>query len=189
VYRQLGKKPVDVDMSVYLFIYSLIYDKMIKESPIIAAKTDITTHTNVFDRRFIVKFPFRALWMNQAENMTSSDEITCYTDGSFCDNRSGAGVFSDTLKLEESYSLGTYTTVFQAEVYAILACSDICQKARLQNETIHILSDNKAALMALSSYKISSSIVMQCWNSLQALSTSNRVRLSWVPGHCDIAGN
>jgi ribonuclease HI len=121
--------------------------------------------------------------------MTSSDEITCYTDGSHCDNRSGAGVFSDTLKLEESYSLGTYTTVFQAEVYAILACSDICQKARLQNETIHILSDSKAALMARSSYKISSSIVMQCWNSLQALSTSNRVRLSWVPGHCDIAGN
>jgi ribonuclease HI len=62
-------------------------------------------------------------------------------------------------------------------------------KARLQNETIHILSDSKAALMALYSYKISSSLVMQCWNSLQALSTSNRVRLSWVPGHCDIAGN
>jgi ribonuclease HI len=136
-----------------------------------------------------VKFPPRELWLNQAENMTSSDEITCYTDGSFCDNRSGAGVSSDTLKLEESYSLGTYTTVFQAEVYAILACSDICQKARLQNETIHILSDSKAALMALSSYKISSSLVMQCWNSLHALSNSNRVRLSWVPGHCDIAGN
>jgi hypothetical protein len=26
----------------------MIYDKMIKESPIIAAKTGITTHTNVF---------------------------------------------------------------------------------------------------------------------------------------------
>jgi hypothetical protein len=78
--------------------------------------------------------------------MTSSDEITCYTDGSFCDNRSGAWSFTDTLKLEESYSLGTYTTVFQAEVYAILACSDICQKARLQNETINILSDSKVAL-------------------------------------------
>jgi hypothetical protein len=45
-------------------------------------------------------------------DLVSSDEITCYTDGSFCDNRSGAGVFSDILILEESYSLGTYTTVF-----------------------------------------------------------------------------
>jgi RNase H len=145
---------------------SLIYDKMVKESPIIAVKTHITTHTNVFDRRFIVKLPPRKLWMNQAENMTSSD---------ICE--------PDTLKLEESFSLGTYTAVFQAGVYAILACSDICLKS------IHILSDSKADLMALSSYKISSSIVMQCWSSLQALSTSNRVRMSWVPGHCDIAGN
>ena len=166
--------------------HSLIYDKMTKESPIIAAKTDIITHTDVFDRGFAVKFPSREFWMNQAENATLSNEITCYTDGSFCDNRSGAGVFSESLNLKESYSLGAYTTVFQAEVYAILACSDICQKAGLQNETIHIFSDSKAALMALSSYKISSSIVMQCWTSLQALSTLNRVCLSWVPGHCNI---
>jgi hypothetical protein len=51
--------------------------------------------------------------------MTSIDEITCYTDGSFCDNRSGAGAFSDTLKLEESYPLGTYTTVFQVEFWRV----------------------------------------------------------------------
>ena len=169
--------------------HSLVYDKMIKESPIIAAKTDSITQTNVFDRRFTVKFPPRELWMNQAEDITLSNEITCYTDGSFCDNRAGAGVFSETLNLKESYSLGAYTTVFQAEVFAILACSDICQRAGIQNETIHILSDSKAALMALSSYKITSSTVMQCWSSLQALSYSNRVCLSWVPGHCDIAGN
>jgi hypothetical protein len=115
-----------------------------------------------------------------------SDGITCYTDGSYCDNRSGAEVFAVTSNLKESYSLGTHATVFQAEVYAILACSDIRRvpKVGLQNETIHIFSDKKAALMALSSYKISSSIVMQCWTSLQALSTLNRVGLSWIPGHC-----
>jgi hypothetical protein len=92
-----------------------------------------------------MKFPPRELW-------------TCYTDGSFCDNRSGAGVFSVTLKLEESFlsaHMYMYTTVFQAKVSAILACSDFCREARHQNETIHNLSDSKAALMALSSYKIS----------------------------------
>jgi ribonuclease HI len=99
--------------------------------------------------------------MDQVENVTMSDEITCYTDGSYSDNRSGVGVFSNTLNLKESYSLGTYTTVFQAEVYAILACSDICQKVGLQNATIHIFS--------LSTYKIFSSIVMQCWKRLQVL--------------------
>jgi hypothetical protein len=33
--------------------HSLVYDKMIKASTIIAAQTDIITHTNVFDRKFI----------------------------------------------------------------------------------------------------------------------------------------
>jgi ribonuclease HI len=88
--------------------------------------------------------------MDQTENVTMSDGITCYT----------------ALHLKESYSLGTYDTV-----------------------TNHIFSDSKAGLMALSSYKISSSIVMQCRTSIQVLSTLNRMCLSWVPGHCEIAGN
>jgi RNase H len=107
--------------------HSLVYDKMIKELPIIAAKTNMITHTNVYDRRFIVKFLTREFSMDRTENV-------------------------------------------------------------LQNETIHIFTDGKAALMALS-YKISSSIVMQCWISLQTLSTLKRVCLSWVPGHCSITGN
>jgi hypothetical protein len=64
--------------------------------------------------------------MNQAENITMSDGIPCYTDVSYYDNRSGAGGFSDTLNLKESYSIGTYTTVFQADVCAI------CQKVMRQ---------------------------------------------------------
>ena len=95
----------------------------------------------------------------------------------------------ESLNIREAASLGSYATVFQAEVYAILMCSGICQRAGLQNERIHILSDSKAALMALSSYRISSSIVLQCWEALQMLSVNNRVRLSWVPGHSNIAGN
>jgi hypothetical protein len=39
--------------------HSMIYDKMIKESNIIADKTDIIAHTNVFDRKFTVKSPTR----------------------------------------------------------------------------------------------------------------------------------
>jgi hypothetical protein len=126
--------------------HSLVYDKMIKESHIIALKTALITHTNVHS-----KVPYQGVMNETAENFMMSDGITCYTDSSYCDNRSGAGVFSDTLNLKESYSLGKYTTVFRAEVYAILACSVIFQKVALQNETIHIFSDSK---------------VMQCWISI-----------------------
>jgi ribonuclease HI len=30
---------------------------------------------------------------------------------------------------------------------------------------------------------------LKSWLSLQDLSNNNRVRLCWVPGHCDIKGN
>jgi ribonuclease HI len=61
--------------------------------------------------------------------------------------------------------------------------------AHMHNMTICICSDSKAALLALSSYTISSKLLHQCWLLLQDLSNNNRVRLFWVPGHCDIKGN
>jgi ribonuclease HI len=85
--------------------------------------------------------------------------------------------------------VGALATVFQTDVYAILACSDYCRSANMHNMTICICSDSKAALLALSSYTISSKLLHQCRLSLQDLSNNNRVRLFWVPGHCDIKGN
>jgi hypothetical protein len=49
----------------------------------------------------------------------------------------------------------------------------------MPNMTICICSDSKAALLALSSYTISS----------EDLSNNNKMRLFWEPGHCDIKGN
>jgi hypothetical protein len=48
-----------------------------------------------------------------------SDGVIFYTDGSICEGRAGAGVFSDTLDIRESYELSSLATVFQTEVYAI----------------------------------------------------------------------
>jgi ribonuclease HI len=59
----------------------------------------------------------------------------------------------------------------------------------MHNMTICICSDSMAALLALSLNTISSKLVHQCWLSLQDLFNNNRVRLFWVPGHCDIKGN
>jgi ribonuclease HI len=79
--------------------------------------------------------------------------------------------------------------VFQSEIYAILVCSEKFRNSQLQDKTICICSDSKASLLAVSSYMISSSLVSQCWHSLQELSSTNRVYLVWVPGHSDIEGN
>jgi hypothetical protein len=61
-----------------------------------------------------------------------SDGVIFYTDGSLCESRAGAGVFSDTLDIRESDALGSLVTVFQTEVYAILACSE-CEHAQHAN--------------------------------------------------------
>jgi ribonuclease HI len=117
--------------------------------------------------------------------------VIFYTDGSFCEGRADAGVFSDTLDITESYALGSIATIFQTEVYAILACSDYCRSANMHNMTNCICTDSKAALLLLtpSSYTMSSKPLHQCWLSLKDLSNNNRVRLFWVPGHCDMEGN
>jgi hypothetical protein len=46
--------------------------------------------------------------------------------GSLFDDRAGSDVFSEELDLKASFALGTFATVFQAEVYATMACSDYC---------------------------------------------------------------
>jgi hypothetical protein len=72
----------------------------------------------------------------------------------------------------ESYALGSHATVFQSEVYAILAGSEYCILEGIVNT---------AALLALKSYAVSSRVVLQCRDSLHELALSNRVRLVWVP--------
>jgi hypothetical protein len=65
---------------------------------------------------------------------------TCFGfDGSLFEGRAGSGVFfSEELDLKASFALGTFATVFQAEVYAIMACSDYCLKECMNGKTICI---------------------------------------------------
>jgi hypothetical protein len=53
-----------------------------------------------------------------------------------------------------SFSLGQYTTVFQAGVYAIKACSLKNVDRDYKSRNIYILLDSQAAIKALGKYKI-----------------------------------
>jgi hypothetical protein len=87
------------------------------------------------------------------------------------------------------FALGTLATVFKAEVYVMLACSNYCLRESMTGKTICICSNSRTALLALSSHTVSSRLVLQCRNSPQGLSIQNRVQLFWVPCHCGIIGN
>jgi ribonuclease HI len=94
-------------------------------------------------------------------------------------------VYCDGTRRKLSFSLGQYTTVFQAEVYAIKACA----VENYRNRNIYILSDSQAAIKALGKHQITSKLVWDCHQCLIQLAEHNRVQLIWVPGNEGIDGN
>jgi ribonuclease HI len=112
-----------------------------------------------------------------------------YTDNSKTGKGTGAEVYCCGTRIKLSFSLGTYTMVFQAEVYAIKACADENMDRNYKNRNIYILSDSQAAIKALGKYQITSKLVWECHQSLVQLARQNRVQLVWVLGHEGIAGN
>jgi hypothetical protein len=82
-------------------------------------------------------------------NPTERMGLIWYTDGSKTDKGTGAGVYRYGTGLKLSFSLGQYTRVFQAEVYAIKSCADKNIDRNYKNRNIYILTDSQAAIKAL----------------------------------------
>jgi ribonuclease HI len=112
-----------------------------------------------------------------------------YTDGSKINEGTGAGVYGHGMRQRFSLSLGRYTTVFQAEGFAIKACADRNIKRGYCKRNIYIIFDSQAALKALGNWKISSRLVWDCHQSLSILAERNKVHLLWFTGHKCIEGN
>ena len=83
----------------------------------------------------------------------------------------GARVYGQSLGRRLSISLGKYVTVFQAEIYAILACAYEIQANARSEKYISICSDSQAALKALQAAKTTSPLVWQCQRVLNDIST------------------
>jgi hypothetical protein len=61
-----------------------------------------------FGRRFIVELQPRSSWLSQATSeILPPDDVIFYMDGSFCEGKACAGVFSGTLDIREFYALGS----------------------------------------------------------------------------------
>jgi ribonuclease HI len=87
------------------------------------------------------------------------------------------------------FSLGKYATVFQAEVFAILACVHDIKVHGTPEKYVSICSDSQAALKALRAVRTMSPLVYQCQRPLNDISAQHAVGLYWVPGHAGINGN
>jgi ribonuclease HI len=108
-------------------------------------------------------------------------------DGSKTTEGTGAGVYR--WRLRKGHSLGLHTTVFQAEIYAIKACTMENIEKGYTGRNIYILSGSQAAIKALDSFQINSKLVWECHQSLVKLTEHKRIQLVWVLGHIGTDGN
>jgi hypothetical protein len=90
----------------------------------------------------MVRLPDRSEW-DRGIVPLGKRGLIWYTDGSKMNEGSEAGVYGQGMRQRFSFSLGQYATVFQAEVYAIEACTDENIKRGYCNRNIYILSTVK----------------------------------------------
>ena len=117
-----------------------------------------------------------------------------FTDGSKIGNKVGAGffIFHQSQKwYEGKIRLPNPATVFQAEVYAIYRALQFLFEHELTWEgRCHIFSDSMAALQALNSYEITSSVVSRLVILLNKISKSTQqLHLYWIKAHIGTEGN
>ncbi|XP_011299808.1 uncharacterized protein [Fopius arisanus] len=111
------------------------------------------------------------------------------TNGSGYKDCFGAGLYGPGENYKRSRSLGTATTVFQAEVLAIKKCSELLLSRMTTKKHLFVWSGSQAAIKALLKSSADSKLVWETMESPEKLGTSNKVTLAWVPGHEDIQGN
>ena len=93
-----------------------------------------------------------------------------FTDGSRTTEGTGAGVYGQSFNRLLSIPLGKHATVFQAQVYAILACAHEVEAQDWPEKYISICSDSQVALKALQAANTTSPLVHQCQQALNDIS-------------------
>ena len=115
--------------------------------------------------------------------------MSCYTDGSRLEGRSGAAYFTDhELIRDGQFPLGNYPTVFQAEIFASLKLAfSLTEVSENQRKPVNLYVDSLSALQSLNSQTYVPGLVRECHSALNALGESRSVTLLYT-GYLHIAG-
>jgi len=76
-----------------------------------------------FEPQYRVTMLKREDWTKATGAPPAVKGLAWYTDGSKTREGTGAGVFGQSVGQRLNFFLGKYATVFQAEIYATLACA------------------------------------------------------------------
>ena len=81
------------------------------------------------------------------------------------------------------FHLGLRSTVFQAEVLAILEVAKNLLLEKMHNQSIVVLVDSQTAIKSLIKCTVASITVLNCIRNLNQLGKQNHVSIAWIPGH------
>jgi hypothetical protein len=95
-------------------------------------------------------------------------------DGSGINNHFSAGVYGPRDNHRESIPMGSLCTVFQAEVMAIVRCTQLLLSRNIMRQRIHFCSDNRTAIAAPAKSTTESALVWKSMQALEKLCGSNR---------------
>ena len=163
-----------------------------KHLPLLSMPADLITKTKVFEKQYKCLVTERKDAV-QYENALEPSIIRCYTDGSKLNGRAGASFYieyaSGSQTDQSFFHLGRYSTVVQAEVFAIAEVAKKLIMDRIVNEKIIILVDSQAAILAIQNNIVKFNTVLTCFKNLNILGKDNDVTIAWTPGHTGIQGN
>jgi hypothetical protein len=94
---------------------------------------------HVYDKPFTIRCPERSDW-KEGFQPDRQGRLIWHTVSPKTNKGTGAGVYCHGTRQKLSFSLGQYTAVFQAEVYAINACSVENLDRNCKNRNTYILS-------------------------------------------------
>ena len=127
------------------------------------------------------------------KHLTKS-QTTIYTDGSKTKQGVGSGFvvyYKNQLIHSDHTTLPFHTTVFQAEIHAILKAGQYIKSSRANREYkfVKILSDSQAAVKALHNDRITSKVVHAAHEVWETLADDCPVVLAWIKAHVGHEGN
>ena len=172
-----------------LTTHTKLNKNILNDVPLVKEEQDQQTTSLNVDVKFKTEIP-NILEYEEIGN--EPDTIQCYTDGSKMNDKVGAGVYivkNEGPQIEESHHLGSKSTVFQAETFAVGRAAKILNEAGTFGQRVIINCDSQATILAVDKTKIKSKSTNMAIKELNKLGEDNQVVLRWIPAHKGYAGN
>ena len=174
--------------------HSTILTKLTENLKELNMPTDRALHKTQINTKFQVEIKSREMIEENNIKLSDNDKniVRVFTDGSKIENKAGYGYIyrGNNIKKQNYEALGEHTTVFQAEIIAIMESARQLLNEEIYDKTIIYHVDSQAALKAVNKYTIQSKITAECKLLLNELNDKCRfLKLTWIPSHVGHLGN